>query len=106
MNLATLLKEQEIISIRDFIQQLSKITSHPTHKIYTLVKNGKKVGTYIPEEYEEYVWPDDPMGDDAPKIYDSLFANYDKIAFKSGDPNLSMKIDDILYGQNETADTN
>lgn len=53
MNLATLLKQQEIISIRAFIQQLSKITSHPTSRVYTLVKNGRKVGTYIPRQYED-----------------------------------------------------
>lgn len=98
MNLATLLKQQEIISIRAFIQQLSKITSHPTSKIYTLVKNGKKVGTYIPEQYEdEFIVPiDQPR--EVPQRYTSFFDNYDKIAFSTNDPHLSQQIDQILYG--------
>lgn len=99
MNLATLLKQQEIISIRDFIQKLSKITNHPTSKVYTLVKNGKKVGTYIPEQYEdEWLWPtDQPQA--KPYQYTSFFDDYDKIAFSSDDQQLSQHIDQILYGK-------
>lgn len=98
MNLATLLKQQEIIPIRDFIHRLSQITNHPTSKIYTLVKNGKKVGTYIPEEFEEELLV--PMWDQSKQPrYTSFFDAYDKIAFTSDDPHLSQHIDQILYGK-------
>ncbi|MDD5337590.1 MAG: hypothetical protein PHS02_03850 [Candidatus ainarchaeum sp.] len=34
------------------------------------------------------------------KKYKSIFDTYDKIKFKSNDPHLSEKIDEILYGGN------
>jgi len=99
MNTLTALKEQKIISIREFMRNMSKITSKPEHKIYTLVKNGKKVGTYIPEEYENYIWPEQDYGVGEEKEYDSLFDNYKNMVVKGGDPHLSQKIDQILYGK-------
>lgn len=81
------------------MRNLSKITSKPKSKIYTLVKNGKKVGTYVPEKYEEEVYGHRfiAVSDKEPK-YTSFFDNYEKIAFSGGDPNLSQNIDKILYG--------
>jgi non-homologous end joining protein Ku len=100
MNIKTFLQQQEIISVREFVHNFSKITSKPKRKMYTIVKNGKKVGTYTPIEYEdEYFTGLEEMIEEEPKKYNSLFDNYDKIAFKTGDPLLSQKIDDILYGK-------
>ena len=98
MNTLTALKQQEIISIREFIHQLSKITDFPKQKIYTLVKNGRKVGTYIPAKYEDEVFSIGLKMEK--KKYHSLFDNYKQMAFTGGDPNLSQKIDQILYGKN------
>lgn len=98
MNTLLALQQQKIVSIRDFTRNMSSITSKPKYKIYTVVKNGQKVGTFIPEKFEREVWPE-YCGEGEEKKYKSLFDNYDKIAFKGGDPNLSMKIDQILYGK-------
>ena len=35
------------------------------------------------------------------KKYKSIFDTYDRIAFRSGDPNLSKSIDKILYGKRD-----
>ncbi|MFA5995164.1 MAG: hypothetical protein WCW27_01505 [Patescibacteria group bacterium] len=99
MNLATLSQEQTIISIREFIRNLSKITSKPASKIYTVVKNGKKVGTYIPEESEKEIFTAylPYMQEAQEKKYNSFFDDYDKICY-SGDPNLSQMVDEVVYG--------
>jgi hypothetical protein len=96
MNLATLLKYQQIISIRDFIHNLSQITKQPTSKIYTVVKNGKKVGTYVPEQFEHEVFMEAfPMGE---RKYKSFFDDFDKLSFSTDDPYLSQKVDEVVYG--------
>lgn len=97
MNMLKLLQKQKIISVRDFIRQFSKMTSEPENKIYTIVKNGKKVGIFIPEKYEDEIF-DMPEMYQKEKKYKSLFTNYHKIAFK-GPKNLSQNIDRILYGK-------
>jgi len=97
MNTLSILKNQKIISIREFSRNMSKITKSPTHKLYTLVKNGKKVGTYIPEKYEHEMLP--PEAFEEEKEYDSLFDNYENMVVKGGDPMLSQKVDEILYGK-------
>lgn len=98
MNTLLALKKQKIISIRDFMHNMSKITSSPTHVVYTVVKNGKKVGIYIPEKYEDEIWPE-YRGEAQEKKYHSLFDNYEQMVIKGGDPHLSQKIEKILYGK-------
>ena len=98
MNTLLALRQQKIVSIRDFMRNMSSITSKPKYKIYTLVKNGKKVGTFIPEKFEHDVWPE-YCGEGETKKYQSLFDNYENMVIEGGDPNLSLKIDEILYGK-------
>lgn len=99
MNITTFLKQQEIISVREFVHNFSKITTYPKRRLYTVVKNGKKVGTYIPERFEDEFYTNLTPPPEEEKKYTSFFDNYDKIAFTSNDPNLSQHIDDILYGK-------
>ena len=97
MNSWQALKDQKIVSIREFSKNMSKITSSPTHKLYTIVKNGKEVGTFIPTKYEDEFLP--PEAKEKPKKYNSLFDNYENMVIEGGDPDLSKKIDQILYGK-------
>ncbi len=98
MNLVNILQRQEIISIREFIKNLSKITSNPKKKVYTLVKNGKEVGFYIPSKYKDEVFADQFIPSQEEKKYKSLLDGIDTVSFK-GDPDLSQKIDEIVYGR-------
>jgi len=98
MNITTFLKQQEIISVREFVHNFSKITSQPKRKMYTVVKNGKKVGTYTPVEYEDEYFTNLTEPVEEPKKYSSFFDNYDKMAF-NGPPDLSQRIDEILYDE-------
>ena len=99
MNTLEVLQQQEIISIREFIKNLSKITSKPKKKVYTLVKNGKIAGFYIPHEFKDEILADMYFAEEQEeKKYDSILARHEDIAFSGGDPNLAMNIDKILYG--------
>ena len=95
--IGTFLQDQRIISVREFMQNFSKINNQPTSKLYTVVKNGQKTGTYVPEQFETEVFA--PVWHAEERKYKSLFANYDKIAASTGDPNLSQKVDEIVYGE-------
>lgn len=95
--IGTFLQDQRIISVREFMQSFSKINDQPTSKLYTVVKNGQKTGTYVPKQFEAEVFA--PVWYTGQHKYNSLLANYDKIAFSTGDPDLSQKIDDIVYGE-------
>lgn len=99
MNILQVLHEQKVISVRDFIYQLSSITKNPKSKIYTLTKNGKKVGTFIPEKFEDEVFANDMIEPTHDIRYHSLFDSYDEIAFTSGPKDLSTRIDEVLYGK-------
>lgn len=99
MNTLDILQQQEIISIREFIKNLSQITSNPKKKIYTVVKNGKIAGFYIPQEFKDELLADMYFPEEQEeKKYDSILARHKEIAFSGGDPNLAMNIDKILYG--------
>lgn len=96
MSIPAILQFQHIISIRDFVRSIAKITDQPDSKMYTIVKNGKEVGMYVPKQYKEEMlegWQYQP------KKYHSLFANYDKIAGYTGDPTLSQTMDKLLYDE-------
>lgn len=87
-----------VIQLHKFVHNFSKITTKPKRKMYTVVKNGKKVGTYMPVEYEEEYFTNLEEPVEEPKKYASLFDNYDKMVFQ-GPPDQSQKMDEILYGK-------
>lgn len=103
MNTLQVTKQQRIISIREFIKELSAITSRPKEKMYTLVKNGRKVGTYIPDQYEDEILTERYFSPEPheEKLYKSLFDTYNEIAFKGGPKDLSKQIDKVVYGIEE-----
>lgn len=105
MNMFQILQKQEVISIRDFMRRLSEITEKPTSPVYTITKNGKKVGTYIPEKNESEIFNEIPLLEEDEKIYTSVFDRYDEIKFEGGPPDLSMRIDEMLYGKNPDENT-
>ncbi|MBU0731696.1 type II toxin-antitoxin system Phd/YefM family antitoxin [Patescibacteria group bacterium] len=50
MNKIQILKDQKIISSREFRKNLSKIIEKPDALFYHVTKNGKSVGLFIPEK--------------------------------------------------------
>jgi hypothetical protein len=101
MNMLQILRKQHVLSIREFIHTLAMITSLPKNKkspVYTITKNGKHVGTFIPAEYQEEVLDTRYISDNREKKYHSLFDRFDELAFSGDDPNLSMNIDHYVYG--------
>lgn len=101
MNTLQVTNQQYIISIREFIKNLSRITDRPKEKIYTLVKNGKKVGTFIPVEYEDEVFAQKYIEVKRKGTVKSIFDHYKEISFTGGPKDLSLNMDKYLYGANK-----
>ncbi len=100
MNTLQILTQQRIISIREFIKNLSNITDHPKDKVYTVVKNGERVGVFIPRKYEEEMFAERYFSPEPneEKLYESLFDTYKDVAFTGGPKNISQHVDRYVYG--------
>ncbi len=98
MNLIQIIaNNQEVISIRDFGRNLAHITDKPKSKVYTIVKNGKTVGRYVPEKYATDVFVDYDMIAEQRQKYTGI-EELEKHAIASGEKHLSQRVDEILYG--------
>lgn len=96
-----MLQQQQIVSVRDFLRGFAKITSKPQKKVYTVVKNGEEVGYFIPKKHANEVLKNTGVFSSDEKKYNGLDV-FDDFRFSSGDPNLSMKVDEIVYGVSRT----
>lgn len=78
-------RQDDVLSTRDFMRDFSRITHTPKHSAYTIVRHGRPIGTYIPSR---------SIGR---KKYMTL-KDLEKVRFRSGEKDLSKKIDRIVYG--------
>lgn len=86
----TIMPNEKTVSVREFLRNFKKITAKKETII--IQKNGKPSAVFV--TYEEW-------GKNNAKKPSRFFTveELEKFTGKGGDPDLSMKIDDILYEQ-------
>mgnify|MGYP001607222329 CR=1 FL=1 len=79
----------EPISVRDFLRNFATLVAGKTFKQYVIMKHGKPVGVFTPWEAQKQ---------ELKQGYPGIF--WDEAAKHrfSGDPDLTQKIDEIVYG--------
>jgi hypothetical protein len=79
----------EPISVRDFLRNFASLIKIKKAKQYVIMKHGKPIGVFTPWEVKKKELKQTHPG----SFWDAL----EKHSFR-GDPNLSEKIDEIVYG--------
>lgn len=81
--------KEETTTVREFLRNYKKFANKK--KAIIIMKNGKPIGTYLP--YKE--WEKQNEDQKGVIITKELI---DQFSFKSGEKDLSQKIDEIAYG--------
>lgn len=79
----------EPISVRDFLRNFATLVTGTSFKQYVIMKHGKPVGVFTPWEAQKT-----ELKHGYPGIFWDTAKKY---AFKGG-PDLTQKIDEIVYG--------
>lgn len=95
-----------VISTRDFIRNFSKISSRSEDVRYIVVKHGKPIFVGTPySESDDGMWWNSMNEGSYPEADKKTLANkrmsladLRKLSFRSGENNLSQRIDEIVYG--------
>lgn len=82
--------QTEPISVRDFLRNFATLVAGTSFKQYVIMKHSKPIGVFTPWEAQKT-----EMKQAQPQ---SFWDELEKHKFSSGIPNLSQKIDEIVYG--------
>ena len=80
----------ERIPVREFLRTFTKLTNKKIQKEYLIVRHGKPIGIFTPLDQTVTKTTTGKPG--------SAIEGLKKLRFKSGDPGLSQRIDEIVYG--------
>ncbi len=78
------------IAVREFLRTFTALTQKKTRKRFLVMRHGKPIGVFIPYDH---IMREQKTGEPWSAI-DGLVA----LRFKSGENNLSQRIDEIVYG--------
>ena len=79
----------EPISVRDFLRNFATLVAGTSFKQYVIMKHGKPVGVFTPWEAQKTELKQKDRGS---------FLDWMKANQFDGDPDLSQRIDEIVYG--------
>lgn len=82
--------KEQTINIREFLRNYKKFST--SNKVIIISSHGKPESVFMP--YEQWEQSQD---DKLPKRKKFTMEDLEKYCFDGGDPNLSQKIDEILY---------
>jgi len=83
----------EIFAVRNLDEKTRKEISTYAHENNSTIAEAIRELVFLALQHIKHTKKD--------KKYKSFFEIYDKVAFHSGDPNLSKNIDKILYGKRD-----
>ncbi len=79
----------EPISVRDFLRNFASLVSGTSFKQYVIMKHNKPIGIFTPWEAQKEELKQGYPGSFWDSVKENQFA---------GDPDLSQRIDEIVYG--------
>ncbi|MBI4435667.1 hypothetical protein HY630_03275 [Candidatus Uhrbacteria bacterium] len=79
----------EPISVRDFLRNFASLVAGTSFKQYVIMKHGKPIGVFTPWEAQKT---------EMKKGYPGSFLDWLKANQFSGGPDLTQRIDEIVYG--------
>ncbi|MBI4591945.1 hypothetical protein HY733_00660 [Candidatus Uhrbacteria bacterium] len=79
----------EPISVRDFLRNFASLVADTSFKQYVIMKHNKPIGVFTPWEAQKK---------ELKQGYPGIFWDELKKARFAGDPHLTDKIDEIVYG--------
>lgn len=105
----TKLKDNVVITTRDFVRNFSVIGKKPTSRSYTVMSHSKLMGIFTPNigDKDQDDWWANLNPDNYPeaqpkqptqKNHLTLKQLREKYSFHGGETNLSQRIDEIVYG--------
>ena len=79
----------EPISVRDFLRNFASLAGGKAFKQYVIMKHGKPIGVFTPWEAQKK---------ELKEKYPGSFWDWTKTNQFAGEPDLTQRIDEIVYG--------
>lgn len=79
----------EPISVRDFLRNFATLAAATSFKQYVVMKHGKPIGVFTPWEAQK---------NEMKQGYPGSFLDWTKANQFDGEPDLSQRVDEIVYG--------